>query len=182
MSLGNAATENRGTETTTAQVLTALRRITRAIDIHSRSLAQRFGLTGPQLMLLKELLVGAPRTVGHLASAVHLSQATVTGIIDRLERKDLVRRARSEEDRRKVLVSLTNRAVAVIADAPPLLQEHFTDSFNRLSAAQQGQILASLQQIVALMEARNLDVPPILTTGPIDASPEAIERFLQPSP
>ena len=37
------------------EVVVALRRIARAIDLHSRHLAQEFGLTGPQAVLLKEL-------------------------------------------------------------------------------------------------------------------------------
>ena len=40
----------------TNEVMSALRRIIRAIDLHSRALVQRFGLTGPQLTVLKELL------------------------------------------------------------------------------------------------------------------------------
>jgi DNA-binding MarR family transcriptional regulator len=162
----------------TGQVIAALRRIIRAIDLHSRALVQRYGLTGPQLVILKELLVGAPRSVGELAAAVNLSQATVTGILDRLERKGMVLRERSEADRRKVLVSPTGAAGDALAGAPPLLQEHFTDAFTRLPDWEQSQILSSLQRIVALMEAGDVVAGPILTTGPLDATPEDTEGFL----
>ncbi|HSL18147.1 MAG TPA: MarR family transcriptional regulator, partial [Methylomirabilota bacterium] len=64
---------------TVRQVLAALRRIIRAIDLHSRSLVQRYGLTGPQLVVLKELIDRPPQSVSALAGAVNLSQATVTG-------------------------------------------------------------------------------------------------------
>ena len=90
---------DRSSQTTDAaamarQVVAALRRIIRAIDLHSRSLVQRFGLTGPQLVVLKELIERSPRPVSELAAAVNLSQATVTGILDRLERKDMIARVR----------------------------------------------------------------------------------------
>jgi len=163
----------------TNEVMSALRRIIRAIDLHSRALVQRFGLTGPQLMVLKELLAEAPRPVNELASAVNLSQATVTGILDRLEKKNMVARTRSTVDRRKVLVSATATAEAALAGAPPLLQEHFTSSFSELPDWQQNQILSSLQRIVALMEAGDVEAGPILTTGPLDASPEKTEEFLK---
>jgi DNA-binding MarR family transcriptional regulator len=164
---------------TTQQVVSALRRIIRAIDLHSRSLVQQYGLTGPQLVVLKELVAGSPRSVSGLANAVNLSQATVTGILDRLERKAMVTRVRDAADRRKVLVTPTSAAVEVLAGAPPLLQEHFTAGFARLPDWQQTQILSSLQRIVALMEAGDVEAGPILTTGPLDATPERTEEFLQ---
>lgn len=163
----------------TNEVMSALRRIIRAIDLHSRALVQRFGLTGPQLVVLKQLLDEAPRPVNELASSVNLSQATVTGILDRLEKKQMVVRVRSDIDRRKVLVRPTEIAEAALAGAPPLLQEHFTTSFVRLPDWQQNQILSSLQRIVALMEAGDVEAGPILTTGPLDVSSEKTEEFLR---
>ena len=170
------------TDRTTRLVMAALRRIIRAIDLHSRTLVQRFGLTGPQLVVLKELVDTSPLSVSEVAVAVNLSQATVTGILDRLERKDMVQRARDPRDRRRVLVSPTSVAQEVLAGAPPLLQEHFTARFGALPDWEQTQVLSSLQRIVALMEATDVEAGPILTTGPLDASPEKIAAFLEPSP
>ena len=70
-------------------------------------------------------------------------------------------------------------AEEVLAGAPPLLQEHFTANFARLPDWEQSQILSSLQRIVALMEAGDVEAGPILTTGPVDATPERTEEFLQ---
>jgi DNA-binding MarR family transcriptional regulator len=164
----------------TTQVMAALRRIIRAIDLHSRSLVQRYGLTGPQLVVLKELMEHSPQSVSGLAAAVNLSQATVTGILDRLERKEMVCRERSAEDKRKVMISPTAAAEAALADAPPLLHEHFTTAFEKLESWEQTQILSSLQRIVSLMEAGDVEAGPILTTGPIEATPEETEAFLDP--
>ena len=166
---------------TTRQVTAALRRIIRAIDLHSRTLVQRYGLTGPQLVLLKELMEGEGRTVGELARAVSLSQPTVTGILDRLERKKLVHRARSTGDRRKVLVIPTAAARHALEEAPPLLQEHFEERFAALPDWEQSLILASLQRIVALMEADAVKAGPILFTGPLDATSEQTGAFLDPA-
>jgi DNA-binding MarR family transcriptional regulator len=167
---------------TTNQVVSALRRIIRAIDLHSRALVQRYGLTGPQLVVLKELMERSPQPVSGLAAAVNLSQATVTGILDRLERKSMITRIRDHEDKRRVMVSPTAAAEEALADAPSMLQEHFTESFANLSDWEQTQILSSLQRIVALMEAGHVEAGPILTTGPIDASPENTEAYLDSEP
>jgi DNA-binding MarR family transcriptional regulator len=159
-------------------VIAALRRIIRAIDLHSRKLVHQYGLTGPQLVVLKALLDHTPQTVSELARTVNLSQATVTGILDRLEKKAMIQRKRSEIDRRKVMVSPTSSAEQALADTPPLLQEHFTEGFARLPDWQQTQILSSLQRIVALMEAGDVEAGPILITGPLDATPETVEEYL----
>lgn len=161
-------------------VLASLRRIIRAIDLHSRDLVQKYGLTGPQLVLLKELVESSPQTVSRLASAVSLSQATVTGILDRLERNRMIERVRDSNDKRRVMVSPTAAAEAALAGAPPLLQEHFTRAFDRLPEWERTQILSSLQRIVALMEANDVEAGPILITGPVEATPERTEAFLDP--
>ncbi len=161
-------------------VLASLRRIIRAIDLHSRDLVQKYGLTGPQLVLLKELVESSPQTVSRLASAVSLSQATVTGILDRLERNGMIERVRDSNDKRRVMVSPTAAAEAALAGAPPLLQEHFTRAFDRLPEWERTQILSSLQRIVALMEANDVEAGPILITGPVEATPERTEAFLDP--
>lgn len=164
------------------RVMAALRRIIRAIDLHSRSLVLRYGLTGPQLVVLKELVEAGGRPVSGLAHAVNLSQATVTGILDRLERKGMVERVRSSQDKRKVIVSSTAEAERVLAGAPPLLQEHFIAAFGELADWEQTQILSSLQRIVSLMEAGDVEAGPILTTGPLDVTPERTEAYLESAP
>jgi DNA-binding MarR family transcriptional regulator len=163
----------------TVRVVEALRRIIRAVDLHSRSLIQKYRLTGPQLIVLRAIADSRPTSVGEIARAVHLSQATVTGILDRLEARDLVTRARSLEDRRRVVVSLSPGGEDKLRAAPPLLQEHFIQRFLELDEKEQGQTLASLERVVSLMEARDLDATPILATGPISATLERTEAFLQ---
>lgn len=153
---------------TARQVLVALRRIIRAVDQHSRALIQRCGLTGPQLVVLKEIAEREPISLGELARAVHISQATLTGIVDRLEGRGLLGRRRSEADRRRVMVESTERSRAILASAPPLLHESFVAGFADLPEWEQTQVLASLQRLAALMEARELPAAPILTTGPLD--------------
>lgn len=163
-------------------VLSALRRIIRAIDLHSRSLVQQYGLTGPQLVVLKELLGDEPTTVGELAKAVNLSQATVTGILDRLERKSMVSRVRSTDDRRKVMISPTDGARHALAGAPPLLQEHFIQAFGGLPDWEQHQILSSLQRLVTLMEASDVEAGPILSIGPLNDTADGADATAAPPP
>src|SRR5512140_3522668 len=104
-------------------ILRSLRRITRAIDLHSRHLAHTFGLTGPQLVCLRAVGARGKMTPSELAKEVSLSQATITGIIDRLAARQLVARERSNYDRRLVTVVITTAGRALIDQAPSPLQE-----------------------------------------------------------
>ena len=150
-------------------VLVALRRIMRAIDLRSRQLVQELGVTGPQLMVLEQLVrggVGVP--AGSLAKAVSLSHATLTGIVSRLESRRLVRRRDDDRDRRRVLVEVTPDGRDLVAAAPPPMQESFIREFERLADWERTLILSSLQRVVAMMEATDLEAAPILAAGAID--------------
>lgn len=154
------------------QVLMSLRRVIRATDMHSKHLAKISGLTAPQILLLQAIrkLEGAP--VGQLAKEVSLSQATVTSILDRLERKGYVARERSTVDKRKVHVQLTASGIEVLRDAPLPLQDHFSKQFNNLQEWEQSMIIAALQRVAFMMDAEDIDASPVLDVGALDRAPE----------
>lgn len=149
-------------------VLVALRRIIRATDLHSKYLAKNTGLTTPQMLLLQTLRDKGEQTVGGLAKEISLSQATVTTILDRLEKKELIVRKRSETDKRKVFVCLHDNATPVLKDAPIPLQEQFTRQFNDLQDWEQLMIISSLSRIAKMMDAQDIDASPVLDVGTLD--------------
>jgi DNA-binding MarR family transcriptional regulator len=147
------------------EVLIAIRRVIRAVDLHSKKLSQQYNLTGPQALVLKEISVTKGITPGALAKRVSLSQATITDIVKRLESRDCVRRMRGMDDRRKVVLEITAEGIKLIETAPPLLQEKFTQRFNQLADWEQTLLLSSLQRVAFLMDAESLDAAPLLTSG-----------------
>lgn len=144
------------------QVLVALRRILRASALQSKALAQRTGITTPQLLVLRALGTAGELTVSGISRAVNLSQATVTAIVDRLEKRTLVTRERSESDRRRVNVKLTPGAEELLASAPSPLQENFTSALSKLADWEQTQILSSLQRVASMMDASDIPAAPLL--------------------
>lgn len=66
----------------------------------------KFNLTGPQAMIIKMLDKNGKMRISDLSKSVGLSNSTVSGIIDRLQKEELVKRSRSEKDRRVVYVSI----------------------------------------------------------------------------
>ena len=161
------------------QVIVALRRLIRAVDLHSRNLAASHGLTGPQALLLKALQ-GGKLPAGELAARVSLSQGTVTDILNRLEKRGLIVRVRDTVDRRRVLVELTAGGLAILEESPPLLQERFIQRFMNLQEWEQTQLLSSLQRVAAMMDAEDIDAAPVLSSGSVRATPEAVEEVVVP--
>lgn len=165
----------------TNDILIALRRVIRAIDQHSRNLVQTHGLTGPQALLLTEIVRSGALTGSELARHASLSQATVTDIVKRLETRGLLERTRDETDRRRQLLKATEQGELLIRQSVPLLQDRFQARLADLKDWEQTQLLASLQRIAEMMNAEDLDAAPMLTSGAITASPEAIEQATEPS-
>lgn len=159
-------------------VLIAIRQMIRAVDLRSKSLVQKCGLTGPQLAVLKELSRHEKTFVGDLASNLNLSNATITGILDRLQNKDMLSRERSQQDRRKTIVTLTDLGRETVHCAPSLLEEQFIDKFRGLKAWEQNLILSTLQRVATMMNAKEIEASPIMTVGPLNASVESIKKFL----
>jgi len=147
------------------EILVALRRIIRAIDLYSRQLMEQYGLTGPQLAALHEIAPSKNLSATQLASLLQVSQPTMTGILERLEKRGLVRKVRSATDRRNLEISLTDAGGAMLSNAPPLLQERFCQELSKLADWEQNMLLANLQRIAAMMHARDLDAAPHLVSG-----------------
>ncbi|WP_221792972.1 MarR family winged helix-turn-helix transcriptional regulator [Oceanobacter mangrovi] len=150
------------------EVLVALRRIIRATDLHSKQLSKTSGLTAPQLLILQTLRHNDDMTVGEVAKKVSLSQATVTTIIDRLEKRHYVLRERGTLDKRKVYLRLTDEAYEVLKSAPRPLQESFIRQFQDLQEWEQTMILSSLERVAQMMDAQHIDASPVLDVGALD--------------
>lgn len=163
------------------QVIAVLRRITRAIDLHSRRLLKQSGLTTPQLAALRAIQRLQPVAVGSLAREIHLGHATVTGILTRMEDKGFVVRTRGSHDRRSVLVELTPAGRKVVEEARSPLQERFHRELSRLQEWERTMILATLQRIASMMDAETIEGYADLATGFDVAPEEEMPPFLQSS-
>lgn len=152
------------------ELLIALRKVIRAIGLHSKHLNKTSGLTGPQLIIMQEIDKASGVNAGQVAKNVNLSAATVTNIIDRLESKNLVSRIRSTEDKRKVSLYLTDDGKAILFNAPQPLQEHFIENFSNLAQWEQSQLLSSVERLADMMNANELDAAPLLELNAMCAS------------
>jgi DNA-binding MarR family transcriptional regulator len=96
-----------------------------SIQMHE-AVARKAGLSGTDHKYLGFLLEKGPMTAGELSNLTGLTTGAVTGLIDRFEKKDLVKREFAPDDRRKVIiVPNTSTIMALLA---PLYQEYRKES------------------------------------------------------
>lgn len=155
-------------------VLIALRRVIRAVDQQSRRLAQRYGLTGPQALVLRLVTQRGSATAADLGEALSLTAPTLSDIIKRMEQRGLLTRIRDLGDRRRQRITATDTGRRTLEDALPLMQESFLARLAELPDWEQTQLLASLQRLAGLLDASELNASPMLVSGAATASAEAV--------
>jgi len=151
------------------QLLISLRRVIRAISVHSRQLNKDSGLTVPQLIVMRKIAQLDAPLAKQIAQEITLSAATVTTILDRLESRHLVIRTRSETDKRKVHLSLSEVGQKLLSDAPKPLQENFIKRYKNLEEWEQSQLLSAVERIASMMDASEIDAAPVLLIGKIQS-------------
>ncbi len=149
---------------TVAQIIDNLRRVFQVVNEQSKRVEKETGLTGPQLWAIKTISEAAPIMVSEIARRMYLHPATVVGILDRLEKQDLVARMRSVDDRRVVQVELTGKGRALVRKAPVVAQGLLVAGLEKLSSGKLKNIARALDQMAELLGAQN--IPPQLMLSP----------------
>ncbi|MCG3113149.1 MAG: MarR family transcriptional regulator [Candidatus Manganitrophus sp. SB1] len=144
-------------KTAIAKIVQSFRRIFKAIHQYSEEVLKEFGVTGPQLWLLKTLREEGGTSVGELSEKMYLHISTVSGIIDRLEAKGYVVRKREAPDRRVVTVHLTAAGKRIVDRAPEPSQGKLLYSLQTLSEKEVLEMHDALQKIVRLMELEQIE-------------------------
>jgi DNA-binding MarR family transcriptional regulator len=103
-----------------------------------------------------------------VAQRLQFSHATITAIVDRLVALHLVTRARSDRDKRRMLLEATPEGRRRLVEAPDMLQEIFGVRFSALPAWEQAMILAGTERLADILGAGDMDAAPLLDAGVID--------------
>jgi DNA-binding MarR family transcriptional regulator len=138
-----------------SDIINDLRRMLRSVTVQNKEIGARYDLTVPQVECLRQLFLNAPTNIGQLADLVGLSQPALTGILDRLEGKDLVRRERSERDRRIILVSLTDRGQRLVCGMPGRINDRLNRRLADLPEHERRAMENALKRLRTMMEEEN---------------------------
>ena len=143
--MSTSTAETRSEPEFDSRLIDAIRRILRALEVHSSRLESRHEVTGSQLTCLRVIADGDATTATAISRQVHLSPSTIVGILDRLERKGMIERTRDAQDRRVLNVAATRSGRRLAARAPSLLHE--------LAASLTGEPAVERERVAGALEA-----------------------------
>ncbi|MGK3965597.1 MarR family winged helix-turn-helix transcriptional regulator [Sorangium sp. So ce1099] len=113
----------------------------------TKGMASGFGLTGPQLTILKLLESFQDLSLSTLSERIRAQNSTVTGIVDRMEREGLVRRERSKADRRVVHIRLSEKGARLAREIQVEPMEIFRSALLSLSSTDLRDLLRILTKL-----------------------------------
>ena len=130
------------------QVLDSIRRIVRLLRLGSREAERQVGLTGAQLFILQKLEEEKMLSVNELGERTHTHQSSVSVVAQTLVERGLINRTQAAGDRRRLELTLTPTAKALLRKAPDAAQDRLIDALNRIPAPQRKQLAKGLQRLV----------------------------------
>lgn len=130
---------------------TALVRLTHEVERAFNDTSREFGLTPQQLQVLCVLHAG-PVGMGELGRALHLEKSSLTGLVDRCERRGLVVRIRDSCDRRAWRVGLTDEGERLGEQGHQGVVTRLDKLTSRLAPADQARLTDVLTRLAALAD------------------------------
>lgn len=152
---GQWALERPDIDTSPMGVIGRISRISRYIDRLLQENFSKFDLNGGEFDVLASLRrAGSPYQLAptELFHALMLSSGAMTNRVDRLEQAGLIRRNRNPDDRRGILVSLTEKGLELIDKVYPEHLEHEDNLLRSLSAAERAKLTVLLRKMLLSFE------------------------------
>lgn len=159
----------------TTEILIKIRKIVRSINLESKKIEKEYGVSIPQVLCL-HFLKDSPNyqsTQGEIRKFLNLNSSTVSGIINRLERKGFLARLPKSGDKRTVNIALTSAGDSLLGKVPALLHEQLSTGLKKLADSKLEQVEESLDTLVRILEIESLEASPMIT---IDDTLEDIEE------
>lgn len=130
--------------------LQVLWRVEHALERASKRMEDTIGISGPQRFALRVIGVHPDIGAADLAAALHLHRSTVTGVIQRLEARGLIKRVRHASDGRRIHLRLTQTGARLNApSARGTVEAAVRHTLARCSGDQQRAATEVLEQFAA---------------------------------
>lgn len=142
----------------TKEIIFSIRKLMQAGEFYTKELNKKYQVSAPQLNCLLSLYENGPLPPSQIAKHIMVKSSTVTGIVDRLEQKGLVKRFRNSPDRRIITIELTDSGKNLAKNAPPPIQQKIIDGLKKLSKNELDQINLSLTKLTDMLDVKDLDV------------------------
>jgi DNA-binding MarR family transcriptional regulator len=150
----------------------SIRRLVRAVYLDSQKISKRYGLTGPQSAVVRNLYNNGPMSSADLSRNLFVTPSNITGIIDRLEKKRLVERIKKKGDRRVALITLTNSGKELSKTLPDPIMKKFIAELADLEPEHVQLLAMAMNQILNLIDTEEVEEEPL----EISSEPVPIEQ------
>jgi DNA-binding MarR family transcriptional regulator len=151
-----------------------LRKIIRSINLESKKIEKEFGISIPQLLVLKYLSDQNDYRAfaKDIKGYINLNASTVSGIISRLESKNLVYKMTKPNDKRATYIILTAKGADLLHKSPPTLQEKLSQRLKKLTTEQIEELDRNIELLTLILNVEDMDAAPLLTIEEITNHPE----------
>jgi DNA-binding MarR family transcriptional regulator len=129
-------------------LLAEIRELSSDFDSLSQAVADRVGLSATDLLAMDLISRNNRVTAGQIGDRLHMTSGAITGVIDRLERAGLAKRAPDREDRRRVLVMPTTKEDQIRELYDPLVT-----ALRKAAMSYSGEDLAVLNTFIGQVRA-----------------------------
>ena len=142
----------------TKQIIFSIRRLIQASELYTKELNKKYQVSAAQLNCILTLYEYGPLPPSKIANHMMVKSSTVTGVVDRLEKKGLAKRMRTSPDRRVITIQLTQAGNKLAQNAPPPIQQKIIDGLKQTETVKKEQIVSSLNMLTAMLDVQDLEV------------------------
>ncbi|AVK84006.1 MULTISPECIES: MarR family winged helix-turn-helix transcriptional regulator [Lysinibacillus] len=132
---------------TVATVEKELRYIAAIVKQKGREIVSQYAITPPQFVALQWLEELGDMTIGDLSNRLYLAFSTTTDLVDRMEKNELVKRVRDENDRRVVVVHLLEKGERIIQEVIEKRQQYLQEKLVGFNEQEVAQLSGYLQRL-----------------------------------
>lgn len=153
-------------------ILINIRKIVRSVNLESKRIEKDFGISIPQLLCLHFLALKPDyqSTATGIASYLNLNLSTVTGIVSRLEKKNLVARLPRSGDKRISVISITTTGLNILEKSPKLMHQQLSKKLSSLPEKQLLSMSNSLELLVQCFDLTDEHASPLITIDDFNPS------------
>ena len=153
------------------EIIVSIRKIVRSLNLESKAIQKDFGLSITQLLCLGHLQSshGYRSTHKDLMKVLSLNSSTISGILNRLEKRGYIARLSNQTDKRSKSITLTASGLKLLETTPDVLHDRLAKKLNTLTTADKKMVQKALNIIISAMQIREMEASPLLTPEePID--------------
>lgn len=142
----------------TKQIVFSIRRLIQASELYTKELNKKYQISAAQLNCILTLHEYGSLPPSKIADHMMVKSSTVTGVVDRLERKGLAKRIRNSPDRRVITIQLTQAGKKLAQNAPPPIQQKIIDGLKKIEKIKKEQIVRSLNILTGMLDVQDMEV------------------------